>query len=72
MPLEDLTKRADTTDYDDSVVKDMPVFPGLALTSHVMLKTIQVCDGNMNDEDTADKSLRLESLCMSSRSGMYR
>lgn len=42
MPLEDLTKRADFSDYDESVVKDMPKYPGLTLTSHVLLKNIQV------------------------------
>lgn len=42
MPLEDLTKPADTSNYDASVVKDMPAYPGLSLTSHVMLKNIQV------------------------------
>lgn len=42
MPLEDLTKRADFSKYDESVVKDMPEHPGLALTSHVLLKCIQV------------------------------
>eukprot|EP00903_Cladosiphon_okamuranus_P009669 g9200.t1 len=41
MPLEDLTKRADFSKYDESVVKDMPEYPGLALLSHVMLKMIQ-------------------------------
>lgn len=42
MPLEDLTKRANFSKYDESVVKDMPEHPGLALTSHVLLKCIQV------------------------------
>eukprot|EP00752_Nemacystus_decipiens_P001701 g1647.t1 len=42
MPLEDLTKHADFSKYDESVVKDMPEYPGLALTSHVMLKFVQV------------------------------
>ena len=42
MPLEDLTKRANFSKYDESVVKDMPELPGLALTSHVLLKCIQV------------------------------
>lgn len=42
MPLEDLTKRADFSKYDESVVKDMPEYPGLTLSSHVMLKMIQV------------------------------
>ncbi|CAM9821306.1 unnamed protein product, partial [Laminaria digitata] len=42
MPLEDLLKKSDTTDYDESVVKFMPTYPGLSLTSHVVLKNVQV------------------------------
>lgn len=42
MPLEDLTKPADSSKYDESVMKDMPAYPGLALTSHAMLKFVQV------------------------------
>lgn len=42
MPLADLNKRADLSKYDESVAKDMPEYPGLALTSHVLLKNVQV------------------------------
>ena len=42
MPLEDLTKRANYSKYDESVVKDMPEYPGLSLSSHVILKMVQV------------------------------
>ncbi|CAM9559000.1 unnamed protein product [Pylaiella littoralis] len=49
MPLEDLTKPADSSKYDESVMKDMPAYPGLALTSHVMLKFVQLgsCVGSI-------------------------
>ncbi|CAM9951219.1 unnamed protein product [Ectocarpus sp. 12 AP-2014] len=42
MPLTDLNKRADLSKYDESVAKDMPEYPGLALTSHVLLKNVQL------------------------------
>ncbi|CBJ27168.1 expressed unknown protein [Ectocarpus siliculosus] len=42
MPLADLNKRADLSKYDESVAKDMPEYPGLALTSHVLLKNVQL------------------------------
>lgn len=42
MPLEDLIKRADLSNYDESVVKDMPQYPGLSVASHALLKNIQV------------------------------
>lgn len=48
MPLDDLVKRTDMSKYDESVVKDMPECPGVALTGHVMLKNIQVSE-HIND-----------------------
>lgn len=42
MPLKDLLTKSDTEDYDASVVRDMPTYPGMALTYHVVLKNVQV------------------------------
>lgn len=42
MPLGDLIKHANMSNYDESVVKDMPKYPGLSLTAHVLLKNVQV------------------------------
>ncbi|CAM9543552.1 unnamed protein product [Scytosiphon promiscuus] len=69
MPIEDLTKRANMSNYDDSVAKDMPEYPGLALTGHVVLKNIQVwsCVGSLasfgvwlKSPDTSISSLMLK------------
>ena len=42
MPLGDLIKPTDKEGYDEETLKDMPAYPGLTLTSHVLLKNIQV------------------------------
>lgn len=42
MPLGDLVKPAHKSNYDESVAKDMPIFPGASLAAHVVLKNIQV------------------------------
>ena len=42
MPLKDLFNKSDTKDYDAAVVRDMPTYPGLTLTYHVLLKNVQV------------------------------
>ncbi|CAM9132372.1 unnamed protein product [Ascophyllum nodosum] len=42
MPLGDLIKPTDKEGYDEETLKDMPAYPGLTLTSHVLLKNIQM------------------------------
>lgn len=42
MPLADLVKPTNKEGYDETTLKDMPAYPGLTLTSHVLLKNVQV------------------------------
>lgn len=42
MPLEDLIKQSNPDNYDSSVAKHIPKYPGLSLAGHVLAKNIQV------------------------------
>lgn len=45
MPLGDLLLKANLENYDPSVAKDMPTYPGLMLSAHVLRENIQVGAG---------------------------
>lgn len=72
MPIEDLLKRANRDNYDESVAKSIPLYPGISLTAHVVFKNMQVYRGvYLHQIESIDlaflQSFWLACLCSSSR-----